>query len=78
MIERMPELVVKLPRRPGEKEARYAHLLCGAVEAGEEPVEPAAPAKLDRIGTMEAEIAQLRAELEDLKIQFAGFRKQFE
>src|ERR1700682_5073256 len=27
VIDRMPELITKLPRRPGEKEARYAHLL---------------------------------------------------
>ncbi len=30
VLDRMPELVTKLPRRPGEKEARYAHLLSGA------------------------------------------------
>src|SRR5271156_1780022 len=30
VLDRMPELAVKLPRRPGEKEARYAHLLSGA------------------------------------------------
>src|SRR6202163_3466447 len=29
VIERLPELIVKLSRRPGEKEVRYAHLLSG-------------------------------------------------
>src|SRR5580704_11945631 len=29
VLDRLPELVVKLPRRPGEKEVRYAHLLSG-------------------------------------------------
>src|SRR5271155_959302 len=29
VLDRMPELVTKLPRRPGEKEARYTHLLSG-------------------------------------------------
>ena len=29
VIERCAELMVQLPRRPGEKEARYAHLLSG-------------------------------------------------
>src|SRR5579862_5211435 len=29
VMERLPELIVKLPRRPGEKEVRYAHLLSG-------------------------------------------------
>lgn len=78
VIERLPELIVKLPRRAGEKESRYAHLLTGtpAVEEGEE--EAPAAARTDRIGVLENEVAQLRAEMEDLKQQFAGFRKQFE
>jgi uncharacterized protein YceH (UPF0502 family) len=87
VIDRMPELIAKLPRRPGEKEARYAHLL-----SGEPPVSapspasaasltgpaPGAPPSQSRIGALEDEIAQLRRELEDLKQQFAGFQKQFE
>jgi uncharacterized protein len=79
----MPELVTKLPRRPGEKEARYAHLLSGELPVSAAPpasavkqVDP--PPQPSRIGALEAEIAQLRRELEDLKQQFAGFRKQFE
>jgi uncharacterized protein YceH (UPF0502 family) len=78
VIERMAELVVKLPRRPGEKEARFAHLLSGPPVLPEEETDASAPARPDRIGTIEAEIAQLRDELEDLRQQFAGFRKQFE
>jgi hypothetical protein len=78
VIDRMPELVVKLPRRTGEKEARFAHLLCGPPAVTEEQPEEPAPARLDRIGGLETEIARLRSELEDLKQQFAGFRKQFE
>ena len=79
VIERLPELIVKLPRRPGEKEARYAHLLSGTPAVAEEG-EPEAPVEPrgDRISALEAEISQLRAEVEDLKQQFAGFRKQFE
>src|ERR1700691_6556127 len=33
VLDRMPELVTKLPRRPGEKEARYAQLLSGPAAA---------------------------------------------
>ncbi len=79
VIERQPELITKLPRRPGEKEARYAHLLSGPPAAVEE-AEPEASThgRGDRMGALEAEVAQLRSELEDLKLQFAGFRKQFE
>jgi len=80
VIERLPELIVKLPRRPGEKESRYAHLLCGEPEVQEAQPELEVPAlaRADRIGALEAEIAQLRSELEDLRQQFAVFRKQFE
>jgi uncharacterized protein YceH (UPF0502 family) len=90
VLDRMPELVAKLPRRPGEKEARYAHLLSGApVVSASNPwyaaghaTEPAAdsapPARTDRLSLLESEVAQLRQEIEDLKQQFAGFQKQFE
>jgi uncharacterized protein YceH (UPF0502 family) len=84
VIERLPELIVKLARRPGEKEVRYAHLLSGTPVMTE--TEPAAPEpsradgsyRPDRIAVLEAEIAQLRSEVENLKQQFAGFKRQFE
>jgi uncharacterized protein len=72
-------LVIKLPRRPGEKEARYAHLLSGEPEMPAALPEHAAPVpRADRISELEADVAHLRAELEDLKQQFARFQKQFE
>jgi uncharacterized protein YceH (UPF0502 family) len=78
VIEHLPELITKLPRRPGEKEARYAHLLSGAPAIPENEPEVAQPMRSDRIASLEAEVAELRKELESLKEQFAGFRKQFE
>jgi uncharacterized protein YceH (UPF0502 family) len=82
VLDRMSELVTKLPRRQGEKEARYAHLLSGAPDvstpAPEQAVDSTAPPRTDRIAALEAEVAHLRQELEDLKQQFAGFQKQFE
>src|SRR5580658_3716729 len=33
LMDREPSLVAVLPRQPGTKESRYAHLLCGSVEA---------------------------------------------
>jgi hypothetical protein len=82
VLDRMPELVTKLPRRPGEKEARYAHLLSGtpvvAASVEEYAAAPAALPRIDRVAGLEAEVAQLRQELEDLKQQFARFQKQFE
>jgi uncharacterized protein YceH (UPF0502 family) len=60
-------LIVRLPRQPGQKEVRYAHLLSGEVRF----TEPEAEVELDRIGKLEKEV-------EDLKKQFEQFRKQFE
>jgi uncharacterized protein YceH (UPF0502 family) len=81
VLDRMPELVMKLARRTGEKEARYAQLLSGtpAVTApAEEVAESVTPTRSDRIAALEEESAQLRREFEDLKQQFARFQKQFE
>ncbi len=78
VIERLPELIVKLPRRAGEKESRYAHLLAGAPAVAEAEAESPMTPRPDRIGALEAEVAHLRGELDDLKQQFVVFRKQFE
>ena len=79
VLERTPDLFIKLARRPGEKEARYGHLLSGipAETTEHQAVEPP-PARTDRIALLEADVARLREELDDLKRQFAGFQKQFE
>ena len=82
VLDRMPELVIRLPRRPGEKEARYAQLLSGVPEMAppspERVADLVAPPRSDRMAELEAEVARLRREFEDLKQQFAGFQKQFE
>ncbi len=78
VIDRLPELITKLERRPGEKESRFAHLLSGPPSVSQLEAETPAPLRHDRITTLETEVAQLRQDLEDLKQQFAGFRKQFE
>jgi len=62
-------LVARLPRQSGQKEVRYAHLLSGEVRMTE-PEGEAEP-EPDRIGKLEKEV-------EELKRQFAEFRKQFE
>jgi len=79
VIDRLPELIVKLERRPGEKESRFAHLLSGPPASHDpQPEVPVSPARVDRVASLEAEVAQLRSEVEELKQQFANFRKQFE
>lgn len=66
------ELAVRLPRQPGEKEVRYMHLLGGPVEVAAEPAPAPQPAAAS------SRLDRLEAELEELKRQFAEFRKQFE
>jgi uncharacterized protein YceH (UPF0502 family) len=78
VLDHMSELVVKLPRRPGEKEQRYGHLLSGEPHVETSNAFEAAPARIDRFGALELEVARQREELEDLKRQFADFRRQFE
>ena len=70
-------LIVKLPRAAGQKECRYAHLFCGAVTS-DEKAEPATPSpEMEKIGTLEQEIAKLRGEVQELKASFEAFVKQF-
>jgi hypothetical protein len=83
LMKREPPLVKILPRQPGTKEARYAHLLAGDVEFPEAKTEIAPAANsisfdAERIAHLEEEIAALRKEVADLKQQFASFRKQFD
>jgi uncharacterized protein YceH (UPF0502 family) len=72
LMEWQPEpLVKRLERRPGFKEARYAHLLSGDV--GEETAAGAMTAEPRR-----DRVAELEARIEALERQFAEFRRQFE
>lgn len=75
-------LVARLPRQPGQKEGRYAHLL-GAPPSmeSEAPAEPAAVQarnESQRIAQLEADVAALRAELAAVREQMDAFRRQFD
>jgi uncharacterized protein YceH (UPF0502 family) len=87
LAKREPPLVTLLPRQPGTKEARYAHLLGDSLPAvAAAPEISAAPhdrpptreTSPDRIETLAEEVAQLREQVADLQSQFAAFRRQFE
>ena len=83
LMQREPPLAAVLPRQPGTKESRYAHLLSGEVEAGEMPVARAVPSSSasggdERLSRLEEAVTALRNEVGELKQQFADFRKQFE
>lgn len=63
-------LAVRLPRRPGQKEERYAHLLAGPPEDdGDPPVLERGtdgPSRADRLGALEQRVAGLEAQLASL------------
>src|SRR5207244_10236737 len=77
-------MVVKLPRLPGQKDARFAHLLSGEVDVeqlAEEQTSARASRRSsdgERIEKLEAEVATLTSEMEGLRQQFEQFKKQFE
>lgn len=82
LMQREPPLAAVLPKQPGTKEARYAHLLSGDVDVAElqphRPTPVSRSADDERIGRLEEEVASLQREVGDLKQQLEGFRKQFE
>jgi uncharacterized protein YceH (UPF0502 family) len=86
LLQREPPLVKLLPRQPGTKEARYAHLFSGDVSSPAEPPSREAPpaamgehaSSSDRIARLEIDVASLQQELAEVKQQLATFRKQFE
>ena len=72
LMEREPPLVAMLPRQPGTKESRYAHLLSGAVEAmpiaaAEPPSNRDAAAHEQRIAQLESTVAELQRQIEALQ-----------
>lgn len=76
MMQREPALVTALPRQPGTKEIRYAHLLSGAPDVSVSSPSPDADKAADsatdeRLLRLEAEVARLGHELTELKEQVA-------
>jgi uncharacterized protein len=85
LIER--DLVLRLARRPGQKEERYMHRLseeaAGAppveTAAAPEPIVAAAPrpsVREDRLGKLEEEMAELRGQVEALRAEIGVLREE--
>lgn len=69
--EHEPPLVVHLPKLPGQKESRYAHLLCGEPDLSKLEFRTTSSAASnsdleDRVEVLEREMAELREQLEAL------------
>lgn len=83
LMQREPPMAKVLPRQPGTKESRYAHLLAGDVVEAELPGQTSAAVRHntadgERIERLEAEVAELRREIAEVKDQMERFRRQFE
>jgi uncharacterized protein YceH (UPF0502 family) len=74
LMQREPPLAAVLPRQPGTKESRYAHLLSGPVEATMETA--AEPESESHATTHDARITQLEAEVGELKREVAELREK--
>jgi uncharacterized protein YceH (UPF0502 family) len=77
LMEAEPPLVVRLPRAPGAREARVAHLLSGEVDGSVAPHSETIAPRPARIDQLESEVASLREELAELRQAFEAFKAQF-
>lgn len=76
-------LVTELPRQPGARENRWAHLLSGTPAADDAAVAPAATGldgntTLADIAALKADIAQLETDVVALKTEMATLRSEIE
>jgi uncharacterized protein len=88
LMQREPPLAAVLPRQPGTKEARYAHLMSGDIDyiAPEHavsglPIPGISPPESDlrqRIVHLEQNVAELRSKIEELTRELTDFRRQFQ
>jgi len=79
LMDREPPLAAVLPRQPGTKESRYAHLLSGAVESI--PVAATVPHAIESAaGTDEQtnRIAQLESAVAELQRELAGLKEKID
>jgi uncharacterized protein len=75
LAERTPALALKLPRMPGERESRWAHLLCGEIAIDDVPARSTSPAaaggdeaiSLSEFEALKAEQNRLSAEVAQLR-----------
>ena len=66
-LRRLAPLVNELPRRPGQKEGRWAQTLSGGQAILPDPIEVEAAPRSDRLTRLEEQVAALAEELRALK-----------
>jgi uncharacterized protein YceH (UPF0502 family) len=76
VLDKLGELVKKLPRMPGQKEARYAHLLSGEVHVETTAAESSHSAPPTKVAQLEQDLRDLRAEFNELKRRFEQLESQ--
>jgi len=78
VLERLnsPEMpfLMQLPRRPGQKEVRYAHLLCGVPEINDDDY--AEEPHVRHPGGLEARVVKLETDLAELREAFDKLMKE--
>ncbi len=87
LMQREPSLAAVLPRQPGTKEARYAHLMSGyidyiapdhALTASPSGGPPPESDLRERIALLEENVSELRSKIEELTRELTEFRRQFQ
>ncbi len=83
LARREKPLVAKLARQPGQKEARFIHLLSGEIKTADAEVLPPNSAannraENERIEKLERQVESLSDEVTSLRRMFEDFKKQFE
>ncbi len=81
LIKRDDSLVMKLERQAGQKEVRFAHLLCGEIDVANLPVSTFGSSKhadIERVTKLEEQVKTLQNELDEFKAAFTEFKKQFD
>jgi uncharacterized protein len=85
LMRRDDPLVIKFDRLAGQKEARFGHLLSGPIDVEAfaatqlaSSTRSSSPAITERVEKIEDEVSVLKAQVEELKLTFETFRKQFE
>ena len=71
LAEHEPALLMSLPRQPGQKEDRFAHLLCGEPDIPEPVARPGGTpvddSLMERIESLESQLESLRIEVDRLR-----------